>query len=144
MQSDVGHHPFRKQAAMQTVKAGVLYFAVMFAVGFAFGTIRVLWVVPRVGVRTAELLESPLMLAVTILAATWVMRRLRVPPALWERLTVGLVAVALLLMAEFGLVRALRGLTIREYFASRDPVSGTVYIVMLAIFAVMPALVARA
>jgi hypothetical protein len=129
---------------MQILKAGVLYFVLTFAAGFAFGTIRVLWVVPRVGVRTAELLESPLMLAVTILAATWVVRRLRVPPALSKRLTVGLVALALLLMAEFSFVLALRGLTIREYLASRDPVSGTVYIVMLAVFAVMPVLVARA
>jgi hypothetical protein len=47
----------------------------------------------------------------------------------------------LLLVAEFGFMLRLRGLTIREYFASRDPVSGTVYYVMLAVFAVMPLLV---
>jgi hypothetical protein len=35
----------------------------------------------------------------------------------------------------------LRRLTIREYFASRDRVAGTVYYVMLAVFAVMPLLV---
>jgi len=36
-----------------------------------------------------------------------------------------------------------RRLTIREYFASRDPVAGTVYIVMLGVFAIMPLLVDR-
>jgi hypothetical protein len=34
-------------------------------------------------------------------------------------------------------------LTIAEYFASRDPVAGTVYAVMFGVFAVMPLLVAR-
>jgi hypothetical protein len=37
----------------------------------------------------------------------------------------------------------LRGLTIDQYFAGRDPVAGAVYVVMLAVFAVMPLLVAR-
>jgi hypothetical protein len=37
----------------------------------------------------------------------------------------------------------LRGLSISEYFASRDPVSGTVYYAMMGIFTVMPLLVAR-
>jgi hypothetical protein len=48
---------------MQVLKAGAVYFAVMFAVGFVQGTIRTLWVVPRFGARTAELMEMPVMLA---------------------------------------------------------------------------------
>ncbi len=55
----------------------------------------------------------------------------------------GFVALGLLLVAEFTLVLWLRGLTIREYLASRDPLSGTVYYLMLAMFAIMPLLVAR-
>jgi len=47
----------------------------------------------------------------------------------------------LLLVAEFGFVLWLRGQTIREYFAKRDPLAGTVYYLMLAVFAVMPLLV---
>ena len=54
---------------MQVLKAGAVYFAVVFAVGFVLGTIRTLWVVPRFGARTAELMEMPVMLAVTIVAA---------------------------------------------------------------------------
>jgi hypothetical protein len=34
---------------MHTLKAGALYFALVFAAGFAPGTIRVLWVVPAAG-----------------------------------------------------------------------------------------------
>ena len=60
-----------------------------------------------------------------------------------RRLGVGLVALGLLLVAEFTVVLWLRGLAIGEYLASRDPVSGTVYVMMLGVFAVMPLLVAR-
>jgi type IV secretory pathway TrbD component len=52
----------------------------------------------------------------------------------------GGIALCLLLVAEFGLVLWLRGLSIREYLATRDPVSGTVYYVMLGAFALMPLL----
>jgi hypothetical protein len=35
----------------QALKVGALYFAAVFAVGFVLGTIRTLWVTPRIGVR---------------------------------------------------------------------------------------------
>ena len=107
------------------------------------GTIRTLWIVPRLGARMAELMETPIMLVITILAARWTVRRLAVHSTPPDRLGMGCVALVLLLVAEFTLVLWLRGLTIREYLASRDPVSGTVYYVMLGVFAVMPLLVAR-
>ena len=132
-----------KQDIIQTAKAGVLYFALVFGVGFVLGTIRTLYVVPRLGTRTAELMETPIMLVVTVLAARWVVRLLAVPFALSIRLGMGCVALALMLAAEFGLLLWLRGISIREYLANRDPVSGTVYYVMLAVFAAMPLLVAR-
>jgi len=128
---------------MQILKTGALYFALVFGAGFVLGTIRVLLVVPRFGVRTAELMETPLMLVVTVLAARWVVRRLSLPPRPATRLGVGFVALGLLLLLEFTVVLWLQGLTIGEYFKSRDPVAGTVYIVILGVFAVMPLLVAR-
>jgi hypothetical protein len=128
---------------MGTLKAGVLYFALVFGAGFVLAPIRILWLVPRFGTRTAELMETPLMLAVIIVAARWVTRRLAPPSTSSKRLGVGLVALGLLLVAEFSVVLWLRGMTIREYLASRDPMAGTVYIVMLGLFAIMPLLVAR-
>jgi hypothetical protein len=127
---------------MQILKPGVLYFGFVFGVGFVLGTIRVLWIVPRLGTRLAELMEAPVMLVATVLAARWVVGRLS-SPAPAARLGVGLVALGLLLVAEFTVSLWLRGLTFREYVATRDPVAGTVYIVMLGVFAVMPLLVAR-
>ena len=132
-----------QQGVMQILKAGVLYFALVFGAGFVLGTIRILWVVPRFGARMAELMETPIMFVVTIIAARWVAWRLAVPSTPFSRLGMGCVALALMLVVEFTLVLWLRGLTVTEYFASRDPVSGTVYYVMLGVFAIMPLLVAR-
>ena len=127
---------------MQILKAGVLYFALVFGAGFVLGTIRVLWVIPRLGVRTAELMEAPLMLGVTVAVARWVARRLRLPSSATARLGVGFTGLGFLLIAELGVALRLRGLTIREYVASRDPVSGSVYLVLLLLFALMPLLAA--
>ena len=126
---------------MRILKAGTLYFALVFGVGFVLGTIRTLWVVPRFGTRMAELMETPIMFVVTILAARWIVRRLAVPPKPSRRLGMGCVGLGLMLVAEFTLVLWLRGLSIREYLASQDPVSGTVYYVMLGVFCIMPPLV---
>jgi len=128
---------------MQILKAGVLYFALVFGVGFVLGAIRILWVVPRFGARTAELMETPIMFVVTIVAARWVVRRLAVPPKPSNRLGMGCIGLGLMLVAEFTLVLWLRGVSINEYLASRDPVSGTVYYVMLGVFCIMPLLMAR-
>ncbi|MBI3622063.1 MAG: hypothetical protein HY208_07760 [Nitrospirae bacterium] len=122
-----------------TLKAGLLYFMLVFGAGFLLGPIRIFWLVPRVGERAAELIEAPIMLVVTVVAARWVVRRLIVPPAPLKRLAIGVTALSLMLIAEFTVALGLRGLTIGEYLAGRDPVSGTVYLALLGLFALMPA-----
>jgi hypothetical protein len=128
---------------MQILKAGVLYFLVVFGAGFILGPICILWVAPRLGARVAELLEAPIMLVITIVAARWIIRRLAVAATPWSRLCMGGIGLGLMLIAEFTLVLWLRGLSIREYLTTRDPVAGTVYYVILGVFALMPLLVAR-
>ena len=123
---------------MKILKSGALYFALVFGAGFVLGPVRILWLVPRVGERIAELIEMPIMLAVVILAARWIVRRPSAPGTQVARLGAGLVALALMLAAEFGVVLGLRGLTIAEYFATRDAVSGAVYYAMLGILVVLP------
>lgn len=124
------------------LRAALLYFATVFGAGFLLGTARVLIVVPRLGTRAAELIELPVMLIVTIISARWIVRQLSLN-ADSSRLAMGAVALALLLVTEFSLVLWLRGLTIKEYLATQDPVLGTAYYIMLALFGVMPLLVAR-
>jgi hypothetical protein len=128
---------------MQVLKAGGLYFVVVFGVGFVLGAIRTVWLVSRVGARVAELMEMPIMLAVTIVAACWTVLRLAVPMICSARLEMGCIALVLMLIAEFGFVLWIRGLSIKEYFSSRDPVSGAAYYLLLIVFAIMPLLVHR-
>jgi hypothetical protein len=61
-------------------------------------------------------------LAVVIFSARWVVRRHALPPTSSIRLAVGGAALGLLLVAEFTVVRWLRGLTLDEYFANRPDV----------------------
>ncbi|MBK6864930.1 MAG: hypothetical protein IPG91_16090 [Ideonella sp.] len=125
------------------MRAGLLYFGCVFAAGFVLGTIRVPLLVPRLGVRWAELAEMPLMLVVIVVAARWVVHRHALGPTTAGRFWAGLLALALLLAAEFGLVLQLQGGTLAGYLESRDPVSGAVYATMLVAFALMPLIVAR-
>ncbi len=123
------------------VKAGLLYFALTFGAGFVLGPLRILFLVPRIGTRAAELLELPVMIGISWLAARWVTGRLAVPPRPAPRLAMGAIAGALLLAAEFALVLPLRGLTLDEYFATRDPVAGAAYYAAVLLLVVMPLMV---
>jgi ABC-type uncharacterized transport system permease subunit len=128
---------------MKTLEAGVLYFALVFGAGFVLGTVRTLWVAPRLGSRTAEVIEMPIMLFLAIVSAKWIIDVLAVPSALSTRVVMGCIALVLMLVGEFTLVLWVRGMSIREYFQTRDPVSGAAYYVMLGVFAILPIFVAR-
>ena len=118
------------------------YFAIVFTVGFALGILRVLWLAPLVGERSAELLEMPLMLVAIFYSARFVTRRLPASHQVDLVISGGL-ALVFLLAVEFSVVLWLRGLSISQYLADRDPISGAVYFVMLIVFATMPWAVGR-
>jgi hypothetical protein len=128
---------------MLALRAGLAYFALVFGTGFMLGAIRVTWLVPRLGVRSAELLEMPLMAVVIVLAARFVVRRFALPPVSGLRLAVGAWALCVLLAAELTLAAALGGQTPAQYVAGRDPVSGSVYGALLIVMALLPWLLAR-
>lgn len=125
---------------MRIARAALTYFGLVFGAGFLLGAIRVPLLVPRLGVRHAELLEMPLMLAVIVLAAGVVVRRFALPRLAGVRLAVGCLALALLVAAELAVAWLFQGLGPGGYIASRDPVSGGVYVAMLGLFALMPSL----
>lgn len=125
---------------MPRIKAIFLYFIIVLGIGFALGVIRVPLLVPRLGERYAELLEMPIMLVVIVMAARYVVRRFKLAPDLAVRMQVGFSALALSVAAELLLATVLQSQSLAQYIASRDPVSGSVYILLLLIFALMPAL----
>jgi len=122
-------------SAGQILKAAAAYFAMVFGTGFVLGTIRLMWVVPRLGVRNAELLEQPLMLVAIFLAAKWIVRRFGDRLMEIQTAFVGLVALGVLLLAE-----VLVGLLVKPD-RRHDPISDAAYFLMLGVFAVMPWLV---
>jgi len=128
---------------MEALKPGFLYFLLVFGTGFVLGTVRVLLIVPLVGHRTAELLEMPLMLMATVLAARWTIRRFPERRTSAARLSIGGIALGLMLAGELAVGIGLRGMTAAEVMLNRDLVSGTAYYVSLFLFAVMPWLVPR-
>jgi hypothetical protein len=83
------------------------------------------------------------MLGVMIAAARWTIRRLAVPYALRARTAIGLGALGLLLIAEVMGVLWVRGVSVRDYFASFSPLSGGVSLLLFLLFAAMPMLVER-
>jgi hypothetical protein len=128
---------------MRLLIAGFAYFSLVFGAGFVLAPLRLLWLLPRVGERAAELIELPLMLVVAALAAKWVLGRFCRGCRSGRRIAIGAIALSLMLVAEFGLVLPLRGLGPLEYLATRDPVSGTAYYLALLLFALMPWLLGR-
>jgi hypothetical protein len=129
---------------MWGLKAGVVYFLLIFAVGWILGPIRELWAVPHFGRMAAMLSEAFIMLVAMIVAARWVIRRFHVSRTLPATISMGIVAIGLLFPAEIAGVVWVRGLSLREYLASFVTGPGVISLLMLLVFGAMPTLVTRA
>ena len=93
---------------MRAIKLGIAYFAAVFAIGFVLGTVRVLWLIPAIGVRYAELAEIPLMIVASWVVARSLLGHFGPTPSRAGALTMGIVALVFLLTAEFTFVLELR------------------------------------
>ena len=85
---------------LAALKAGLSYFAIIFAAGFIFGTIRIIAVAPLVGGTLAVAIELPVILALSWFVCRWIADRLSVHQRYGPRLTMGGIAFALLIAAE--------------------------------------------
>jgi hypothetical protein len=124
------------QSSALVLRAGASYFALVFGAGFLLGSVRVPLLVPRLGERAAELLETPVMLVVIFVASRYVVRRFGLTAE--TSIFVGLLALALLAGAELVLSAAM-GRSVLD----RDPVSGSVFVASLLLYAALPWLHAR-
>lgn len=121
----------------QAFAAGTVYFAIVFVLGFAIGTLRVLFLVPRLGESGAVLAEIPVMVAFSWLACRWIVRHLSVPPDTGTRLEMGGVAFGLLMLAEACIAVIGLGRTVLEHlegYASPDRLVGLAAQVAFALF----------
>lgn len=125
---------------MTAVKAGAAYFAIIFAVGFVLGTIRVLILLPHVGEMTAVLLEGPFILGASWVVCGILVRRFNVAAAFVPRFAMGASALTLLLLAEFFLGVYGFGRTIAEHFAHYETLPGAIGLAGQILFGAFPAL----
>jgi len=126
---------------MRMFKAGGIYFLLVFARGWVLGPIREFWAVPNFGRVAATLLEAVIMLIAMIAAARWVIRRFKVSHTLSATISMGLIAIGLLVPTEIAGVLLVRGLSLREYVGSFTTAPGVISLLMFLLFAVMPTLV---
>ena len=122
---------------MRIAGAGLAYWAVVFALGFVLGTVRVTWVIPAVGLMPATLLELPIILGASWLAAGWLVRRFAIVGS-GEALAVGALAFAILMVAECALAGMLAGQSPAQWLAGLRQPHALVGLSGQVVFALMP------
>lgn len=128
---------------MQVGKAAAAYWAIIFALGFGLGTVRVLWLAPALGLLPATALELPVMLGASWWAAGRVLRRCGIASGA-EALAMGVLAFALLLGAECALAVVLIGQSPGTWLAGLAAPHAALGLAGQAVFALIPWWRARA
>ncbi|MFN9358488.1 MAG: hypothetical protein ACK6A4_16995 [Alphaproteobacteria bacterium] len=128
--------------SVSPVWAGSLYFLAVFAIGFLLGTIRTLALEAGFGVGRllAVLIELPIMLGASWLAAGFLLRRLAVGGGLLARIVMGGFAFLLLMGAEAVLSVVLAGRTLAQHFALYGEASHALGLLGQIGFALIPAM----
>jgi hypothetical protein len=120
------------------LKAGATYFVLVYAIGFLLGTVRVLLLLPLVGETAAVLLEAPLMLVVSWIAARWSSRRFTVPATVLPRLMMCAAAFALLILGELAVSRFVFGRSLEDTLATYRSLPGILGLSAQVIFTLLP------
>ncbi|MEO1252170.1 MAG: hypothetical protein AAFW81_07485 [Pseudomonadota bacterium] len=123
---------------MTAMRAGAAYFAAVFAIGFALGTLRVFVLAPTFGEAGALMIELPVILFASWVACAAIIIWLAVPAAIGARALMGAVAFALLIAAEFALAIFGFGRSAAEEFARYATLLGAVGLAGQVLFALFP------
>ena len=119
------------------------YFLALFALGFALGTVRVMFVTPRLGPLTATFAEAPIMLIAAFFFCRWVVHRWRAPRAIAMRWAMVLWFLVLLFAFESLLGAMLFGRTVAEQWAAVATPAGLVGLSTQLLAALFPAFIGR-
>ncbi len=125
---------------MNPLLAGTAYFAIVFAAGFMFGTLRVLLVAPYVGPLFAVLIEMPFMLGIAWLVCRTLMRRMNAPNVRTAGIVMGATAFVLLMAGEYLLALGFNGVTVSQYMAQIATPPGLLGLAGQVAFAAFPVL----
>jgi hypothetical protein len=118
-------------------RAAIAYWAMVFALGFVLGTLRVLWLAPLVGLIPATLIELPVMLGASWLASGWLVRHFAITDS-GAALATGGLAFALLMGAECALAVAMMGQTAGQWLADLRQPHAALGLAGQVVFAIMP------
>ncbi len=130
----------RSASYRSAVLAGLAYFAVVFPVAFAFGTFRTLVLAPVIGKMAAVMTELPLLLAVSWISSLWLVGRFGVSANMAERLIMGGVAFAVLMVAEACLAVLGFGQTLLQYLETFQGAAAHLGLAGQIAFACLPSL----
>lgn len=122
------------------VAAAVAYMSIVFICGFLLGTVRTLWLAPRVGEVSAALLEAPIMLVISWSICTKVIRALHVEATAKARISMGSLAFASLLLVEHGVSRIVFHRELQVELAEYATARGLIGLLAQSVFALMPLL----
>lgn len=120
-------------------KAGLAYWALVFALGFLLGTIRVLFLEGSVGPLAATVIELPLMLAASWLAARWAFMRFAVSGTR-SAFAMGMLAFFLLMGSELMLTIVMPGNSPGQWAARMGTPAGATGLLGQVLFGVIPML----
>ena len=120
-----------------------VYFLTLFALGFVLGTIRVLLVVPKIGILHATLIEVPLMLIAAFYLCRWTIERWIVPSSLSARGVMALWFLILLALFETLVGVALFGRTLAGTWSGLATPAGLIGLTAQIIAALLPMFVGR-
>lgn len=120
------------------LRAGVVYFAIVFAVGFVLGTIRVLVLAPRLGETGGVAVELPVMLSVSWIVCGRLLERSSVRRRWGDRLAMGFVAFVLLMAAELGVSVLAFGRSVAEHLGTYRSGGAALGLAAQVIFAAFP------
>jgi hypothetical protein len=128
---------------VQRFAPAFVYFLIVYACGFAIGVVREFVVTPRTGLTLALWIELPIMVAASLLGARFVLHRFGVKNQFQDRLILGLLSLALLIMAEEVMSLALRGISIFTIWAHFSALAAIANFGGLFLFALMPLLISH-
>ena len=124
----------------EETRAGVLYFLVVFGVGFLMGPVREFVFLPQLGPTGAVLAETPVLLVAMVLGARWIIKRYALPQTIPGRLKMGTVGLLLVLAGDWFVGYFLRGWTTIQILQHYGTVPGAINIFLFMIYLLMPTL----
>lgn len=125
---------------MPALRAGLVYWAVVFTLAFSLGVIRTLWLASAFGQFAAVATEVPLILIASWLAAKRITARFAIAST-GAALTVGVFAFVLLMLSELALGALLGGQTNAIWLKSLASPAGLLGLSGQVLFAAMPLIV---